>query len=275
MRIIILIFFGSISLGLFAQESLIESLSRSNELIRLENYDEAETLLESLLSRYPSRPEVYNNLAIVKLRKGDSYGAQLLLDEAMKTSIIYSSILENIEALRQYEAKKNYSELLDSSSESISLPELELIQDVSESVISNNTMPTLNNIDTNTLLISNNINDINSNTSSTLRRRLDGWVSAWSNGDAQLYMSYYRYGFATGDLTNEQWVQQRTQRIYPQRNINVSYSDLSISFYNDNKQAITTFRQDYKSSNFNSIGTKILTWELIDNQWYIISEESR
>ena len=102
-----------------------------------------------------------------------------------------------------------------------------------------------------------------------IERRLQGYISAWSDGNTEAYFSYYfpEHSPIRGQGF-ERWRKERTSKIFPERDISVSTDDLQIMAIDDS-QVVAVFKQSYSARNYSDETTKQLTWLKRDGEWYI------
>ncbi|GAB4398104.1 MAG: hypothetical protein OHK0048_08660 [Rhodoferax sp.] len=99
------------------------------------------------------------------------------------------------------------------------------------------------------------------------------WARAWSARDMQAYLGAYSGKFEpTKGVTQEQWREQRRQRIETRKSIQVDLSDIRIKVQGD--QASATFTQYYESDRLRDTSTKTLKLVRENGRWLIVSEQS-
>jgi hypothetical protein len=99
---------------------------------------EAEALLKNTISRYPSSPEAYNNLAVLYSEQGDYGRAIETLLKAFSTHPTYAQVHQNLRELYSTVASQAYSRALNMD-EKQNAPQLVMLRRTSE-----NTAPTVN-----------------------------------------------------------------------------------------------------------------------------------
>ena len=108
----------------------------------------------------------------------------------------------------------------------------------------------------------------------SVNERLQGWAQAWSAKDVDSYMGFYAKDFAPARYTNARWQAERRRLLSKPGSIDVKVSDVKTSVQGDT--VVTRFKQTYRSSNFNDVSTKALTWKASEEgQWYIVRESNR
>lgn len=111
------------------------------------------------------------------------------------------------------------------------------------------------------------------NEEESVRQRLKEWSSAWSQGDFNHYAALYSPSFKP-DLTtsHDAWKKTRQSRVKPGNGISVNLSQIRVQ--NTGNAITTTFKQAYKSKNFQDNSNKKIVWQKINNEWLISEEKS-
>lgn len=104
-----------------------------------------------------------------------------------------------------------------------------------------------------------------------IERNLMDWASAWSNKNIHEYLAAYAYYFKPKGLSHELWKKQRAVRISKPKIIEVRLSNISIGVIDDS-HARVSFRQHYRSDDYNDEVEKILQMEKQFNRWLIVEE---
>jgi tetratricopeptide (TPR) repeat protein len=120
------------------QNSLEGLLTKSLVLNNMGQKKEAEALLKNTISRYPSSPEAYNNLAVLYSEQGDYGRAIETLLKAFSTHPTYAQVHQNLRELYSTVASQAYSRALNMD-EKQNAPQLVMLRRTSE-----NTAPTVN-----------------------------------------------------------------------------------------------------------------------------------
>jgi tetratricopeptide (TPR) repeat protein len=104
---------------------------------------------------------------------------------------------------------------------------------------------------------------------------LNAWAQAWSNKDANAYLSYYAKDFKTpGGESRAEWEKARRSRIAAPKSISVAIASPKATMTGPN-QVKVTFRQTYKSDVLKTISsTKTLVMVKNDGRWQIQQERS-
>ncbi len=102
---------------------------------------------------------------------------------------------------------------------------------------------------------------------------VSNWAQAWSEQDVTAYLSHYAPNFdPPGELSRNDWEQQRRSRLSKPKLIEVKVSEPKVSF-NGGGSAVVRFRQHYKSDTIDSTGYKTLTMTKSDQGWLIVREQ--
>lgn len=103
---------------------------------------------------------------------------------------------------------------------------------------------------------------------------VNGWASAWSDKDAKKYLSFYAKDFATpGGVSRSAWESTRQQRISKPQFIKVGIDNAKVTL-TDSTHATVTFKQNYKSSTLNEVGSKTLVMVKSGDAWLIKEEKA-
>lgn len=104
--------------------------------------------------------------------------------------------------------------------------------------------------------------------------RLLAWASAWSSKSAERYFGFYGEAFKPATSTRETWRTQRTRRLATKEPIVVTLTDIQTT---SPAAGIieTRFQQRYESGALVDQGEKILLWQQVGKEWFIISESGR
>ncbi len=110
---------------------------------------------------------------------------------------------------------------------------------------------------------------------SEVNQRLRSWAAAWSQGDFNNYVDYYLPDFKPDISTShEAWKKARQSRVKRGNGISVNLSQVKTQIDKGNNTATTTFKQAYKSKNFQDNSNKKIVWQKVNNQWLISEEKS-
>jgi hypothetical protein len=107
-----------------------------------------------------------------------------------------------------------------------------------------------------------------------ITQRLFAWAKAWSAGNADKYINYYTPDYSAAGMSRKQWLNNRKQRISPDKNIQVEITEIDIRLVQKNKKIITFFKQSYRSIHYEDISKKQLKWQKINGEWFISLEKT-
>ena len=105
-------------------------------------------------------------------------------------------------------------------------------------------------------------------------QRLRDWASAWSAKDIQRYYTFYSPSFGPLKANKAKWMADRQRLVTKPGDITVQLDDIQARTLSPTR-AETTFKQTYRSSNYNDVMVKTLTWELAGKDWLIVKETNR
>jgi outer membrane protein, adhesin transport system len=105
-------------------------------------------------------------------------------------------------------------------------------------------------------------------------RRLNDWVAAWQSKDVTRYLGFYAPGFKSEQGNVDAWKAKRRALVGKRGPISVKIGNVLTSTL-DPSTVETRFQQVYRSVDFNDEVTKVLTWQLIKGEWYIVKESNR
>lgn len=104
--------------------------------------------------------------------------------------------------------------------------------------------------------------------------RLLAWASAWSAKSADRYFEFYGDAFKPKAISREAWRTQRTRRLATRDPIAVSLTEIQATAAGA-EQVETRFQQRYESGALVDQGEKVLLWQRVGGQWFIVSESGR
>ena len=108
-----------------------------------------------------------------------------------------------------------------------------------------------------------------------VRSTLTAWAAAWSQQRAEDYLSHYVAEYRPpGDLSREEWISQRRQRLTTPDFIQVSIVDLEIRIREPDR-AEAEFLQSYRSDRYRDSVRKTLHLVHRDGRWLILQERGR
>ncbi|MBU0595005.1 MAG: TolC family outer membrane protein [Gammaproteobacteria bacterium] len=105
-----------------------------------------------------------------------------------------------------------------------------------------------------------------------VREALDNWRMAWALRDLSAYFASYAPEFsAGGGVSYESWQDKRREVIGKAKEITLEVDDVKINFLGETN-AETSFRQAYRSKNYQDVVYKKISWQKQGERWVIVSE---
>ena len=104
--------------------------------------------------------------------------------------------------------------------------------------------------------------------------RLLAWASAWSSKSLNGYFEFYSEAFRPAKISRDVWRTQRTQRLEVKDSIKVTLTDIQVKAVGAD-QMETRFQQRYESGSRVDLGEKVLLWQQVGDDWFIVSESGR
>ncbi|HEX7811898.1 MAG TPA: L,D-transpeptidase family protein [Burkholderiales bacterium] len=106
-----------------------------------------------------------------------------------------------------------------------------------------------------------------------LASAVERWRRDWESRNTDVYLRHYAKSFSAGGNNLAQWSAQKRQVNSAKTWIKVQLSDVSLLLYPGKQElAITTFEQDYSSSNLSNRMMKRQYWIKEDGNWRIVYE---
>jgi adhesin transport system outer membrane protein len=106
----------------------------------------------------------------------------------------------------------------------------------------------------------------------TVAQRLQDWAAAWSNKDVAGYLGFYSKEF-TSRGSRSKWEADRRRLVAKPGPISLKLYDIKAAAQGRN--VVTSFQQDYASTNYKDKTFKELTWKLEGDKWVIVKESNR
>ena len=105
-----------------------------------------------------------------------------------------------------------------------------------------------------------------------IRAAVSAWAKAWAAQDVERYLASYAPAFKPPDgQSRKAWEQLRRSRVSAPRSIEVSLGDIEVR-QRDAARAAATFRQDYRSDNYQDSVRKTLDLVRDGERWLIVEE---
>jgi len=109
-----------------------------------------------------------------------------------------------------------------------------------------------------------------------LAYRIGGWRQAWRTGDVHNYFNYYSDKFKPSNGKSfDEWKAQRVKRLNPERPIDLDLENFEVTFDPATQRSLVTFRQFYKSGDYQDTSKKRLIMANEQGQWKIVSETTQ
>jgi len=248
--------------------------------------EDAIKVFTELTQDYPELPEPYNNLAVLYAGQGDYQKARKALETAIRTHPSYAVAHENLGDIYATLASQAYDKALQlDSSNATARKKLALIKEL----VPIKSASTLARAEADKPLAASpapkaevpektgaekSVDRTASDTDATdaVAKMLEAWTRAWSNNDADAYLSFYAPDFRTPNgESRKDWEAERRLRLAKPKRIQVSASSPRLKL-TDNTHAVVTFRQSYSSGNLKSVSTKSLQLVRIGERWLIQQE---
>lgn len=107
----------------------------------------------------------------------------------------------------------------------------------------------------------------------SLLATLENWRKDWESLDTERYLSYYSTSFRTPGGDRKSWENQKRQVNAGKKWAKVQLTDVSLFVASQPRNLmVTTFTQDYHSSNLSNRMRKRQYWEWQNNRWQIVLE---
>jgi uncharacterized protein (TIGR02246 family) len=258
--------------------------------------EDAIKVFTELTQDYPELPEPYNNLAVLYAGQGDYQKARKALEMAIRTHPSYAVAHENLGDIYATLASQAYDKALQlDSSNATARKKLALIKEL----VPAKSAATLARAEPDKPAAplpakpeaqetpagakpgldqpapekpASEKPSGEADATAAVVKLLEGWTHAWSNNDADAYLSFYAPDFVTPNgEARKDWEAARRQRLAKPRKIKVTASSPQVKFA-DNSHAVVTFRQSYSSANLKAVGTKSLKVVRLGDRWLIQQE---
>ena len=263
--------------------------------------EDAIKVFTELTQDYPELPEPYNNLAVLYASQGDYQKARKALETAIRTHPSYAVAHENLGDIYATLASQAYDKALQlDSSNATARKKLALIKEL----VPAKSAATLARAEPDKPPVATPVAKPDApekpvaskpgaeqpaaekpvgekqpektpgdgDPTDAVAKMLEAWTRAWSNNDADAYLSFYAPDFRTptGE-SRKDWEAARRLRLAKPKRIQVTASSPRVKL-TDNTHAVVTFRQSYSSGNLKSVGTKSLQLVRIGERWLIQQE---
>lgn len=273
---------------------------RGIALTEMNRPNDAIVVFQRLTEDYPELPEPYNNLAVIYAQQKQYEKAKGALEMAIRTHPSYATAHENLGDIYARLASQAYDKALQlDSSNASAQSKLALIRDLMTTNVRTTTQtpakpseaqkptvapptPVVNPPVVATSPVAKPVEvpkaaapekaNAQTTNNAEIGKALDGWATAWSNKDVNVYLSHYAADFKTpGGLSRAAWETERRQRITKPGSIQVEIEKLNVKVTDDT--ATATFRQNYRSASLKVNSTKTVSLVKRNGKWLIINEQ--
>lgn len=279
-------------LDLKAGKTLHDRFLRARALAASGRVEEAGNLYQALIKDFPQQPELYNNLAVLYVQQGKHTEAQTLLDKGMNSHPGYAAIYKNLSTLYVERARNAYGKALQLSEQNP--VQLESVARLSLPPIRPKTQTHLQLTQNKAVNRSQPAMIFQENRKKTDKKSVDkvpgvkpyvpkghevavkvlqDWARAWSEQDADSYVSHYVDGYTIDGLSRQSWVAQRHERLAKPKWIKVTLSNLQVTAVNEEKIHIR-LQQKYASDSYQDLSRKAFVLIEQDGSWKILQERS-
>ena len=258
-----------------ADAELETELHRVHQLESAGNTAEAIKQYDALIEHYPQQTELYNNLAVLLAQEGKLDAARERLEQALHVDKVYATVYENLTAIYVEMARGSYAKALQLgvTPQQVSLKEVDLKFALAQK--------TGTQIDNQNITATPDAAKVlpatpaaRSEQEQNILLTLEGWASAWSAQQVDLYLSFYASEFkpATG-ISRSRWQQQRSTRLRRPAWVKVTLDDFTIQ-PTEQGRAKVRFLQHYQSDNYRDKTRKEVLLKSSAEGWRIVSERS-
>lgn len=262
------------------------------------NTREAIDIFAKLTQDYPELPEPYNNLAVIYASQGQYEKARMALEQSIRTHPSYATAYENLGDVYAKLASQAYDKALQlDSSNAGAQNKLSLTRELVGGP--GGARPTAiaqkpaaaekpAAADKPPVVVAQKAPAQKPAPAAAPAKKpapatadpgevvstLNAWAQAWSNKDADAYLSFYAKDFKTpGGEARSAWEKIRRARIAAPKSISVSIASPKVTM-SGNGQATVTFRQSYRSDRLRSNSTKTIVMVRSEGRWQILQEKS-
>jgi tetratricopeptide (TPR) repeat protein len=261
------------------------------------NTREAIDIFSKLTQDFPELPEPYNNLAVIYASQGQYEKARTALEQSIRTHPSYATAYENLGDVYAKLASQAYDKALQiDSSNTGAQNKLSLVRELVGGSSSTTKPP---------LVVAQKApaaaaekpaekpaapkpapekpapaaqkpaaEKAAAEPAAEVLATLNDWAQAWSNKDADAYISYYAKDFKTsGNESRASWEKARRSRIAVPKSISVAIASPKVTM-NGANQVTVTFQQTYRSDVLKTTSRKTLVMVKSDGRWQIQQERS-
>ncbi len=108
----------------------------------------------------------------------------------------------------------------------------------------------------------------------TFLKRVEQWKKDWESRDSARYARHYSKSFRNETMNYDRWTRHKRRVAKQKTYIKLKLSDISVFQYpGETDLRVVSFKQDYRSSNFNTRSRKRQYWRKeSDGEWRIVYE---
>lgn len=254
-----------------------------------------------LTEDYPELPEPYNNLAVLYASQNQLDKARTALEMAIRTNPSYTTAHENLGDVYAKLASQAYSKALQlDSNNSAVQPKLALIRELFAPASkgprgTGNPAPTPAPVAVAapptkapaaapaavaapapvavTQPLPTPVAVAPSGQNKDVESAVQAWASAWAGKDMNGYLGAYGRDFdPPGNVSRQNWEEERRKRILGKSRISVKLSEMVISIKGNT--ATARFKQDYAANALTASSRKTLELTKAGDRWVIVKEHS-
>jgi tetratricopeptide (TPR) repeat protein len=242
------------------------------------NSKEAIEIFTQLTKDYPELPEPYNNLAVIYASQGQYDKARAALEQSIRTHPSYATAYENLGDVYAKLASQAYDKALQiDSSNAAAKNKLSLVRELVGRPVASSTAVAVAPKET-ARPAPEKPKPIPekpaADATAEVLAAVNAWAQAWSNKDADAYLSFYAKDFKTpGHEPRAAWEKTRRSRVTAPKSISVTLASPKVTM-DGAERATVRFRQNYKSDALKSNSNKTLVMIRADGGWKILEEKS-
>ena len=255
------------------------------------NSKEAIEIFTRLTQDFPELPEPYNNLAVIYASQGQYDKARAALEQSIRTHPSYATAYENLGDVYAKLASQAYDKALQiDSSNAAAKNKLSLTRELvgrpgstivaaapKEPAKPEPVKPAPAPVEKPKPAPVEKPAPVAkpaADASAEVLKAVNDWAQAWSNKDADGYLSHYAKEFKTpGGEARAAWEKTRRGRITAPKSIAVGVESANVAMDGADR-ATVTFRQNYRSDVLKSSTRKTLVMVRSGGRWQIVEEKS-
>jgi tetratricopeptide (TPR) repeat protein len=284
-------------------ENIQARFTRGIILTRMNRLKDAEIIFLQLINDHPELPEPYNNLAVIYASQGKYEKANEALKQAINTHPSYATAHENMGDIYAKMASQAYNQALElDNTNEAAREKLSLVNELfsvkaTGSQASNGTSEATTEIQKRPVTQKPEIvakaepavetalaveakatvpvkappeyDQVRDDAMNSVRQ----WAISWTSQDIDKYISSYSPDYNPYDMTREEWLEQRKERLKTPEYIKVTLSKIDVNVENIDRVNVN-FLQKYESDTYSDTVMKTLMLNHIDGRWLIVREES-